>query len=79
MQALRFVADQAVQLHGGNGVTEENAVGKCVMRAMKAVIVPAYTGSEQTVQWEVDLTGAKKSGPAGGEAKEGEAKGGEEK
>jgi len=51
--------------------TEENAVGKCVMRAMKSVIVPAYTGSEQTVQWEVDLTGAKKSGPAGGEAKEG--------
>jgi hypothetical protein len=50
--------------------SEENAVGKCVLRAMKAVIVPAYEGSEHTVNWEVDLTGAKKSGPAGGDAKE---------
>jgi len=53
--------------------SEDNAVGKCVLRAMKAVIVPAYEGSEQTMNWEVDLTGAKKSGPAGGEAKEGES------
>ena len=26
------------------------------------VIVPAYTGGEKTVEWEIDLTGAKKSG-----------------
>ena len=36
----------------------ENAVGKCVLRAMNSVIVPAYTGSEHTVEWEIDLTGA---------------------
>jgi hypothetical protein len=54
---------------------EEKAVGKCVLRAMKAVIVPAYEGAEKTVQYEIDLTGAKKSGPVGAE---GEAKKAEE-
>lgn len=45
---------------------EDTAVGKCVLRAIKAVIVPAYQGAEQTVNWEIDLTGAKKSAPVGG-------------
>jgi len=40
----------------------ENAVGKCVLRAMNSVIVPAYTGGEKTLDWEIDLTGGKKSG-----------------
>ena len=40
----------------------ENAVGKCVLRAMSSVIVPAYTGAEKTVEWEVDLSGGKKTG-----------------
>jgi hypothetical protein len=39
----------------------ENAVGTCVLRAMSNVIVPAYTGEEKTVEWEVDLTGKKQS------------------
>lgn len=49
---------------------EETAVGKCVLRAIKAVIVPAYQGTEQTLNWEIDLKGGKekKSGPVGGEA-----------
>jgi hypothetical protein len=46
---------------------EETAVGKCVLRAMKAVIVPSYQGDEKTLTWEIDLTGGKKSGPVGGE------------
>jgi hypothetical protein len=45
---------------------EGTAVGKCVLRAMKAVIVPAYQGAEETLTWEVDLTGAKKSAQVGG-------------
>jgi hypothetical protein len=45
---------------------ENTAVGKCVLRAIKAVIVPAYQGAEETVNWEIDLTGAKKSAPVGG-------------
>jgi hypothetical protein len=49
---------------------EDSAIGKCVLRAMKAIIVPAYQGSEETMNWEVDLTGAKKSGPVGGGASE---------
>jgi len=42
---------------------DDNPVGKCVERAMKAVIVPAYTGPEHNVEYEIDLTGGKKSGP----------------
>jgi hypothetical protein len=33
----------------------ETPVGKCILRAMGAVIVPAYEGPEQSVTWEVDL------------------------
>lgn len=44
----------------------DTVVGKCVLRAMGAVIVKTYEGPEKTVEWEVDLTGAKKSGPVGG-------------
>lgn len=49
---------------------EETAVGKCVLRAMGSLIVPAYEGGEHTVEWEVDLTGKKQSGPKGGEKSE---------
>ena len=49
---------------------EDTAIGKCVLRALKAVIVPAYQGGEQTENWEIDLTGAKKSAPVGGSAEE---------
>ncbi|MEO6600203.1 MAG: hypothetical protein ABIQ16_10050 [Polyangiaceae bacterium] len=46
---------------------DENVVGKCVQRAINSVIVPAYNGPEHTEEWEIDLTGGKKSGPVGGE------------
>ena len=49
---------------------EDTTIGKCVLRAMKAIIVPAYQGSEQVINWEIDLTGGKKSGPVGGAAAE---------
>ena len=52
---------------------EDTGIGKCVLRAMKAIIVPAYQGEEQVVNWEIDLSGGKKSGPVGGEKPEGEA------
>jgi len=50
----------------------ETAVGKCVLRAMGALIVRTFEGPEKTVEWEIDLTGAKvkKSGPVGGAAEE---------
>jgi hypothetical protein len=34
----------------------ETAVGKCVLRAMDAVIVPSFEGPEETLNWELDLT-----------------------
>jgi hypothetical protein len=58
----------------GQPYGEETAVGKCVLRAMKAVIVPSYQGEEKTLNWEIDLTGGKKSGPVGGAQPEGEEK-----
>lgn len=48
----------------------ETTVGKCVLRAMQAVIVRTYTGPEHTLEWDVDLTGAKKSGMASAGASE---------
>lgn len=54
----------------------DTAVGKCVLRAMGAVIVNNFEGTPKTVQYEIDLTGGKKSGPIGGE---GEGEGKEEK
>ena len=55
---------------------EDTAIGKCVLRAMKGIIVPSYQGEEHTENWEIDLTGAKapKSGPVGGGAENGEEK-----
>jgi hypothetical protein len=52
---------------------EDTPIGKCVLRAMKAIIVPAYQGDEQVVNWEIDLSGGKKSGPVGGEKAEDES------
>lgn len=49
---------------------EDTVVGKCVLRAMRAVIVPPYQGAEQTLNWEIDLTGGKKSGPVGAAGEE---------
>jgi hypothetical protein len=43
----------------------DTPVGKCVLRAMGAVIVPDYVGPEKTVTWDVDLTGKGQSGPSG--------------
>lgn len=55
---------------------EDTTIGKCVLRAIKAVIVPAYQGGEETLNWEIDLKGGKtkKSGPVGGAPAEGEDK-----
>lgn len=53
---------------------ENTAVGKCVLRALNAIIVPAYQGSEVTLSWEVDLSGNKKSAQVGGPTPEGEKK-----
>jgi outer membrane biogenesis lipoprotein LolB len=60
--SLTFTNDGRVKDSKISEQYAENAVGKCVLRAMGSVIVPAYTGGEHTVEWEIDLTGGKKSG-----------------
>jgi hypothetical protein len=40
---------------------QDTPVGACVLRAMGAVIVNAYTGEEKTLDWKVDLTGEKQA------------------
>jgi hypothetical protein len=59
---LTFTNDGRVKESKISEQYAENAVGKCVLRAMGSVIVPAYTGAEKTIDWEIDLTGGKKSG-----------------
>lgn len=41
----------------------ETAIGNCALRAMKAVIVPAFEGPEETVEWKLDLTAKEKEEP----------------
>jgi len=62
--AITFANDGHVKSLTVSPPYDENAVGKCVQRALNAVIVPAYVGSEHTEEWVIDLTGGKKSGPA---------------
>jgi hypothetical protein len=43
-----------------NDPFNDTPLGKCVMNAYDAVIVPPFEGPEATIDWEVDLTGEKK-------------------
>jgi hypothetical protein len=45
----------------GDPYGSDTAVGKCILRAMESVIVRTYSGPEKTIEWEIDLTGAKKA------------------
>ncbi len=66
--AITFANDGHVKSLTVSPPYDENPVGKCVQRALNAVIVPAYNGEEHTEQWVIDLTGGKKSGPAKSDA-----------
>lgn len=50
---------------------DDTALGACLLRAMEAVIVPAYVGPEVTVNWEIDLTETEQPAPAAKKAEEG--------
>jgi hypothetical protein len=58
---LKFGNDGHVKESSITSPYDENTVGKCVLRAMTAVIVPAYVGEEQSLEWEVDLTHGKEA------------------
>ncbi|HEX2872684.1 MAG TPA: hypothetical protein VHP33_15545 [Polyangiaceae bacterium] len=72
--AITFANDGHVKDATISPYEADSPLGKCVLRAMKAIIVPSYEGSEQVVNWEIDLSGGKKSGPVGGEAPSDEKK-----
>jgi hypothetical protein len=63
---LVFANDGHVKDATVDDTYKDTAVGACVLRAMKAVIVKNYEGTERTVEYEFDLTGGKKSGPISG-------------
>ena len=65
--SMLFANDGHVKTLTASPPYDENAVGKCVQRAMNAVVVPAYKGPEHNIEYEIDLTGGKKSGPVGGD------------
>jgi hypothetical protein len=48
---------------------EDTEVGKCVLRAMQSVIVPAYVGNEETVEWDINLKEPEKKDAKGGDKK----------
>jgi hypothetical protein len=71
---ILFQNDGHVKTATLNSPYDSNAVGKCVERALTSVIVPAFQGPEHTLEWNVDLTGAHKSAPAGDTAKDDSSK-----
>ena len=56
-----------------NAPYDENAVGKCVLKAMNAVIVPRFDGAEETMEWDIKLE------PAAAPEKDDKKKGGKKK
>jgi hypothetical protein len=66
---LTFANDGRVKESKISSEYAETKVGTCVLRAMDSVIVPAYTGEEHTLDWEIDLTGKKQSGAKSGDKK----------
>jgi len=70
--SLRFENDGRAKDAKVDAPYTDTAVGKCVLRAMGAVIVKPFEGSPHEVHYEVDLTGAKKSGPIDGIDESGE-------
>jgi hypothetical protein len=64
---LMFQPDGHVKEASIGAPFTDTAVGKCVINAMKAVIIPAYEGGDESVDWEIELKAAetKKEEPKG--------------
>ncbi len=52
---LTFASDGHVKASTISSEFENTKIGKCVLRALEAVIVPAYVGDEVSVEWKVEL------------------------
>jgi hypothetical protein len=80
--SLTFGNDGHVKASSITAPYTDTAVGACVLRAMAAVIVPAYEGNEESIEVDVDLTGKAEEEAAKEKAakeKEKTAKGGKAK
>ena len=53
--SLTFANDGHVKESSISSEFEDTKLGKCILRAMEAVIVPAYEGDEVSVDWKVEL------------------------
>ncbi len=60
MVTMTFANDGHVKDISIGAPFPETSTGKCVLNAMKAVIVPAYVGPEETMEWEVDVKESEK-------------------
>lgn len=58
---LTFGNDGNVNKASVDANFKDTKVGTCVLRAMKAVIVPPFDGQEVQVEWEIDFSEAEKS------------------
>lgn len=65
---LTFKNDGHVKEASISAPFTDTAIGTCALRAMQAVIVPAFEGADETVEWKLDLT-AKEKAPAEDEKK----------
>jgi hypothetical protein len=52
---LVFTNDGHVKESSIGAPFTDTAIGKCVLNAMKAVIVPSFVGADETIEWEVDV------------------------
>jgi len=56
---LTFANDGNVKDASVDGTYADTKIGTCVLRAMKAVIVPGYTGSEVQIPWTIEFVEGK--------------------
>jgi hypothetical protein len=67
--SLTFGNDGHVKSSSIDPPYADTAVGKCVLRAMDAVIVPSFEGAEETITWELDLSAESPKPEKGGKGK----------
>ena len=53
---LVFANDGSVKESSISAPFTDTPIGDCALNALKKVLVPPFVGSEETVEWEIDLT-----------------------
>jgi aminoglycoside/choline kinase family phosphotransferase len=71
---LTFATDGHVKSSAVSAPYADTPMGTCVLRAMGAVIVPAFVGEEHKIEWEVKLAEPKKTSDTDVEKPKGKVK-----